>query len=216
MYVPPASLPAAPLAPAALEASASSTEGATRPAHTELTVHARELNVLSGTRASVTGALLEGGRQVAAGLAVELEGLHGRDWHVLARARTNARGDFRLSYVPHTTLSEPVRVSFAGDATATRARRALGRLNVYRPVIASWYGGGGELACGGELTSETLGVASRTLPCGTLVTLRYGGRTVRVPVVDRGPYVEGRELDLTEATKEALGFGGVGTVWSTA
>jgi rare lipoprotein A len=61
-----------------------------------------------------------------------------------------------------------------------------------------------------------MGVANKTLPCGTLVTLRYDGRTVRVPVVDRGPYVPGREFDLTEATKQALGFGGVGQVWSTS
>jgi rare lipoprotein A (peptidoglycan hydrolase) len=61
-----------------------------------------------------------------------------------------------------------------------------------------------------------MGVASRTLPCGTLVTLRLGGRSVRVPVIDRGPYVEGREFDLTEATKDALGFGDTGVVWSTS
>ena len=47
------------------------------------------------------------------------------------------------------------------------------------------------------------------------VTLRFGGRSVRVPVVDRGPYVAGREFDLTEATKQALGFGDTGDVWST-
>ena len=51
--------------------------------------------------------------------------------------------------------------------------------------------------------------------CGTLVTLRYHGRSIRVPVVDRGPFVAGREFDLTEATKRALGFGDTGTVWST-
>ena len=72
------------------------------------------------------------------------------------------------------------------------------------------------MACGGQLSSNTLGVANKTLPCGTLVTLHYGSHTVRVPVVDRGPYVEGREFDLTEATKNALGFGGVGQVWSTS
>ncbi len=49
---------------------------------------------------------------------------------------------------------------------------------MYRLAGASWYGGGGSLACGGTLTSSTLGVANKTLPCGTLVTLRYGGRTV--------------------------------------
>ncbi len=65
-------------------------------------------------------------------------------------------------------------------------------------------------------TSSTLGVANKTLPCGTLVTLRYGDRSIRVPVIDRGPYVAGREFDLTEATKDRLGFGGTGNVWSTA
>jgi rare lipoprotein A len=88
-------------------------------------------------------------------------------------------------------------------------------LRSYRLAGASWYGGGGSLACGGELTGATMGVANETLPCGTLVTLRYGGREVSVPVVDRGPYVAGREFDLTEATKRALGFEGVGDVWST-
>jgi rare lipoprotein A (peptidoglycan hydrolase) len=44
------------------------------------------------------------------------------------------------------------------------------------------------------------------------VTLRHGGRTVRVRVVDRGPYVGGREFDLTAATKQRLGFSGVGTI----
>ena len=99
----------------------------------------------------------------------------------------------------------------AGIAARTAAS---GQLNVYRLVGASWYGGGGSIACGGELTSSTWGVANKTLPCGTLVTLRYDGRTVRVPVVDRGPYVAGREFDLTEATKRALGFEGVGEVWA--
>ena len=65
------------------------------------------------------------------------------------------------------------------------------------------------------MTSSTLGVANKTLPCGTLVTLRYGTRSIRVPVVDRGPYVAGRDFDLTEATKRVLGFEGVGEVWSS-
>jgi rare lipoprotein A len=96
------------------------------------------------------------------------------------------------------------------------AHRPAGRLNVYRLVEVSWYGGGGSLACGGLLTSSTMGVANKTLPCGTRVTLRYHGRTVRVRVIDRGPYVEGREYDLTEATARALGFEGVGEMWASA
>jgi rare lipoprotein A (peptidoglycan hydrolase) len=83
----------------------------------------------------------------------------------------------------------------------------------YHLAGASWYGGGGSLACGGTLTSSTQGVANKTLPCGTIVFLRYRGRKVEVPVIDRGPFVAGREFDLTEATKRALGFGDTGEVW---
>jgi rare lipoprotein A (peptidoglycan hydrolase) len=56
-------------------------------------------------------------------------------------------------------------------------------------------------------------VANKTLPCGTVVFLRYHGHKVEVPVIDRGPFVAGREFDLTEATKRALGFGDTGEVW---
>jgi rare lipoprotein A len=98
------------------------------------------------------------------------------------------------------------------------AREHLGRLNVYRRAQVSWYGPGlygGHLGCGGTLTPNTLGVANKTLPCGSKVTLRHHGRTVRVPVVDRGPYSGGREFDLTAATKERLGFSGVGSILVT-
>ena len=75
-------------------------------------------------------------------------------------------------------------------------------------VLASWYGPGfygNRTACGQTFTPEILGIAHLTLPCGTVVTLTYGGRTVAVPVIDRGPYVAGRTLDLSAATKAALG-----------
>ena len=67
----------------------------------------------------------------------------------------------------------------------------------------------------GRRFSSVVGVANRTLPCGTKVKLRYHGRTVTVPVIDRGPYVAGRDYDLTTATKEKLGFPGVGTVMAS-
>jgi rare lipoprotein A (peptidoglycan hydrolase) len=57
-----------------------------------------------------------------------------------------------------------------------------------------------------------MGVAHKTLPCGTMVKLRYHGRSATVPVIDRGPYVAGRDYDLTWALKLKLGFPGVGTV----
>ena len=87
------------------------------------------------------------------------------------------------------------------------------------PVVASrwhddhdisWYGPGfygGRTACGQAYTTTILGVANRTLACGTLVTFRNpdNGRTVTVPVIDRGPYVSGRQWDLSGATCLALG-----------
>lgn len=205
--------PAPGLAPAGILSTASAAIAA--PVHTALTVSSPQLNVLNDHRVTVTGRLQEGHRSGLSARTVALQALGRRGWSTLARARTNASGRFRLSYVPHRIGSELVRLRFAGDAHDLTSRRRLGRLNVFRLAGASWYGGGGGLACGGSLTSSTLGVANKTLPCGTLVTLRYGGHTVRVPVVDRGPYVAGREFDLTEATKRALGFGDTGNVWST-
>jgi len=62
-----------------------------------------------------------------------------------------------------------------------------------------------------------MGVANKTLPCGThvRVCLNRSGPCVDVTVVDRGPYVTGREYDLTEATARAIGFmsRGVGPIW---
>jgi rare lipoprotein A len=73
------------------------------------------------------------------------------------------------------------------------------------------------LACGGVLGRDQLGVAHKTAPCGTLITLTYGGRSLTVPVIDRGPYVAGREWDLTGATADALAFPGLGQIqWSLA
>jgi rare lipoprotein A len=230
MYVP-ATLaqPAGALAP--IEISASTTPPLQVPAHTSLSATRTVLNVLEGHTTSVTGKLTVasgGGAPTAStvlsadphpaglpGREVLLQALGSHGWRTLAHTRTGAAGRFRLRYTPPRTASEQVRLRFAGDAEDLGARRRLGRLNVYRLSEASWYGGGGELACGGELTSATLGVANKTLPCGTEVTLRYDGRSIRVAVIDRGPYVAGREFDLTEATKQALGFGGVGEVWST-
>ena len=96
--------------------------------------------------------------------------------------------------------------------------RRLGRLNVYRRALASWYGPGlygNRTGCGGRLGWSQLGVAHKSLPCGTRVTLRHRGRVVRVPVIDRGPYVGAREFDLTAATARRLKFTGHGAILTT-
>ena len=140
-------------------------------------------------------------------------------WNTVDRARTGRGGRFRASWRAQSAGRYRVRVVFRGDRrNAAAARRTRGRLNVYRPSHASWYGPGfygNRTACGRTLGTGTLGVAHKTLPCGTLVTFRYRGRSVTVPVIDRGPYAAGRDWDLTGATKRKLGFGSTGTVWST-
>jgi rare lipoprotein A len=76
------------------------------------------------------------------------------------------------------------------------------------PVVASWYGPGfygNRTACGHTYTPEILGVAHRLLPCGTPIRITSPtGVTLVVPVIDRGPYIAGRSLDLSNATKLAL------------
>lgn len=73
------------------------------------------------------------------------------------------------------------------------------------------------LACGGLLGRFQLGVAHKTAPCGTLITFTYAGRSLTVPVIDRGPFIAGREWDLTGATADALGFPGLGQIaWALA
>lgn len=79
----------------------------------------------------------------------------------------------------------------------------------------SWYGPGfyGQgTACGQTLTRSLLGVAHRSLPCGTLVTFRSGSRVVTVPVVDRGPYVSDRIFDLTVGACRAIGHCYTGSI----
>jgi rare lipoprotein A len=213
--------PVAPV-PAGSPVSPGSPGSPVPPAETLLSVRRTDLNVLDGTAASVAGALLadpaaSGARpRGVAGLTVRLQVRARHGWRTIAGTRTGPRGRYRLRYRTRRLGSERLRVSFAGAAGLRAAHRPVGPLKVYRLAEASWYGGGGSLACGGWLTSSTLGVASKSLPCGTPITLRYGGRTVRVRVIDRGPYVEGREYDLTEATARALEFEGVGEVWATA
>ena len=72
-------------------------------------------------------------------------------------------------------------------------------------------------ACGQKLTKELVGVAHRTLPCGTLVTFRYNGKTVTAPVIDRGPYAAGRTWDLSKGLCTLLDHCFTGTIeWKMA
>lgn len=80
---------------------------------------------------------------------------------------------------------------------------------------ATWYGPGfygNQTACGQVLRPGTVGVAHRSLPCGTRVKFAYRGRQLVTRVIDRGPYSPGHAWDLTNGAREALGFEGSGRV----
>ncbi len=73
--------------------------------------------------------------------------------------------------------------------------------------IATWFGPGfygQKTACGQTMSPVIVGVASRTLPCGTLVLVNYKGHRLTVPVIDRGPYSNGATWDLTWGAASAL------------
>lgn len=92
-------------------------------------------------------------------------------------------------------------------ATSKRLVRSLNRTG------ASWYGPGlwgNRTACGNVLRPKTMGVAHKTLPCGSKVLIGYHGRYVMAKVIDRGPYIRGRAWDLTLAVSDALRFTPVG------
>jgi len=77
----------------------------------------------------------------------------------------------------------------------------------WRRDVATWYGPGlfgNRTACGKRLTRSTVGVAHRSLPCGTRVAIRYKGRSLRTRVIDRGPFGHGARWDLTRAAARTL------------
>jgi rare lipoprotein A (peptidoglycan hydrolase) len=82
------------------------------------------------------------------------------------------------------------------------------RPHIHTTGIATWFGPGfygQKTACGQTLTPEVVGVANRTLPCGTLVKVSYKGHSLTVPVLDRGPYSRvGADWDLTAGAATAL------------
>lgn len=79
-----------------------------------------------------------------------------------------------------------------------------------QPVVASWYGPGFDqrpMANGAPYDRHAATIAHKTLPLGTRVELRNPetGETVRATVTDRGPYVDGRDVDLSYGLARQLG-----------
>ena len=101
-----------------------------------------------------------------------------------------------------------------GGASASNGTTAAAPGLAFTPMKsagATWYGPGlygNHTACGQTLTPQIIGVAHKTLPCGTTVKLAYHGHYLITTVIDRGPYSPGNSFDLTNGARLALGFPG--------
>ena len=164
---------------------------------------------------SVTGSVPAGD----AGDAVEIDELPaapGSTWTAAAVVQSQSGGSFAAKL--HTGGAGPVtlRALLQGSqaSSATSSPPSVSVI-VYRRSLATLYGPGfwgHQTACGVILRRHTIGVANRTLPCGTEVQIYYEGSVLTVPVIDRGPYAHGANWDLTMATARALGMPGTGTI----
>lgn len=142
------------------------------------------------------------------------EGMSGDDVRVLkgiARSKELLSSPLTTEFDSPTTsavkrFQRQEDISTSGVVNEGTARTMVRSL---KKTEASWYGPGlygNGVACGGTLRPGTIGVAHKTLPCGSKVLVGYHGRYLMTKVIDRGPYVKGRALDLTYAGAEALDF----------
>ena len=163
-------------------------------------------------------------------------------WTQVAAGVIGSGGAFSAAWAPATSTQVAIRAVLAPGLTdpLVRQQNAGGSglpgsgstattpavfstsavtIPIFRSAIATIYGPGfwgHRTACGQRLQKTTLGVASRTLKCGTKVAVDYRGRELAVPVIDRGPYSGKATWDLTLATADALGVKETSTVGTLA
>ena len=131
-------------------------------------------------------------------------------WGAVATATIAADGTYVARWRTDRVGSHRVRAVLTADgqAIAAAATPELA-ITIHRPAKATWFGPGfygRRTACGQRMSRTLVGVAHKTLPCGTQVAVLYKGRRISVPVVDRGPFANGAHWDLTAATAQALRF----------
>jgi len=138
-------------------------------------------------------------------------------WQPTAEAQIASDGSFSAVWQTNHIGRFAIRAILQGGGTTASASAdwPTVTVTVYRPSLATLYGPGfwgRKTACGVVLRRTTIGLANRTLPCGTPVAVYYQGRTLIVPVIDRGPYANGADWDLTMATGRAVGLLGSATI----
>jgi rare lipoprotein A (peptidoglycan hydrolase) len=119
-----------------------------------------------------------------------------------------------LKQEPVPLPSVPQAQKEAAPAPAPQAKEEAapaGKPETTQVGTASWYGPGfhgQETASGETFNQHALTAAHRTLPLGTeaKVTNLETGQSVQVTINDRGPYVQGRQLDLSQAAAKQIGL----------
>ena len=153
--------------------------------------------------------------ELAAGGVVQIERLDpARGWVAEATTTAGPGGTYSARWRPRRLGRFELRAVAGGDAVRAAAAAPTATVTVDRPARATWYGPGfygRRTACGQVLSHRLMGVAHKRLPCGTPIEIYFAGRTITVPVVDRGPFANGAGYDLTSAAAEQLGL----TVTST-
>jgi peptidoglycan lytic transglycosylase len=157
--------------------------------------------------------------QQLAGQTIEIQRLgHQTNWRWAYTVSATVASDGTFSAVWETNHIGrfAMRAVVTGGAQAhTASTTPALTTTVYRPSRATEYGPGfygRRTACGKRLGRATIGLANRTLRCGESVAIYYRGRTLVVPVIDRGPYANGADWDLTVATGKALGITGTAQI----
>jgi peptidoglycan lytic transglycosylase len=153
------------------------------------------------------------------GQTIEIERLgHETNWQWAPTVKTTvaSNGSFSASWHTNHIGRFAIRAVISQASSANTASTApMVTVTVYRQAIATQYGPGfygSRTACGQKLGRNMIGLANRTLKCGEKVALYYRGRTLIVPVIDRGPYANGADWDLTEATGRVLGINGTAKI----
>jgi rare lipoprotein A (peptidoglycan hydrolase) len=148
------------------------------------------------------------------------------------QAKATLRGD-RAAYASYQSQLAALEAAQAPkpptDVVAVRGSSGSGSSSSHPPgpdqgqhgsgawstALCSNYGSadiGSGMAGGGTVQADSMIVAHKTLPFGTVIEFQYHGRTGVATVQDRGPYTGGREFDLGPGLARVLGFDGVDTV----
>jgi rare lipoprotein A len=215
------------LAPGAGESSSSKTQTPTprallQPGNNTVTAAGDGIAITSRAAGFLRGIVRFSGNVASrhAGDVVEIERLgHQTDWQWTPTVHGTVASDgsfavtWRANHIGQFAFRAVLEKAVAAPAIASSPPITV---TVYRYALATQEGGptvyGHRTACGQTFRPSTIGTANRTLRCGEKVALYYHGRTLVVPVIDRGPYAHGADFDISFAAAKKLGLGGISRI----